>query len=701
MKKILALLSLAICTLPGPTFAFIGLGIEMYHPSCAFACRAAIASAPLSCSTHGEGEHSKAQTTPDCRAGNTPFLTTLAWCMNSTCDPSTVSTWQLEKYWREKATGGVTVLPKWSYVEAIHQVANPPSREWEGDAHNTLNFTAIVPHHSWESQKLTLEYFEYQESAHAKYGLILLIVGMGIPIVMTLLGYVPYMTSVLDRLKPNFIYPSTVGKYHIQSLPYLLGNPPTMGQGIYILIFFILNVVLSAIDYSATQPNTMFDTTYQEIMGYISCRTGVIAFALAPLVILFSGRNNILLWVTNWSHSTYMLLHRWVARIFTIQVIVHSIVELVLYIDKGTYEEELVTGYWIWGCVATVACSAMLIFSLLWVRRLSYEFFVTLHILLAIFVLVGSWYHVELLFKRRWGYELWLYAAFAVWGFDWIIRGLRIAKAGFRRAKIVEVSEGYVRMDIEGIRWTAQPGYHAYIHFPTLSPWAPWQSHPFSVIPTSMLYLGDGSETEVSRTSADENDETISRDIEKAEMADRANTNASAIHQTTTRKRSKTAPYTTAGTSFYIRKSAGITKRLKQHARLPTFLDGPYRGSPAKDILACDRVLLIGGGVGITGLLPFVGAHTNVKLFWSMKECAAGIAKDLQLVTEVVENDIRIGKRLDINGLLEEEAENCWKKVGVVVCGPGGLCDDVRAAVVRLGRETKCVFELEVYAFSW
>lgn len=80
-------------------------------------------------------------------------------------------------------------------------------------------------------------------------------------------------------------------------------------------------------------------------MAYVANRTGVIAFAVLPLVILFSGRNNILLWLTNWSHSTYMLLHRWVARIFAVQVIVHSIVELVLYIDMGSYEEELIQPY--------------------------------------------------------------------------------------------------------------------------------------------------------------------------------------------------------------------------------------------------------------------------------------------------------------------------------------------------------------------
>src|SRR6186713_2224781 len=123
--------------------------------------------------------------------------------------------------------------------------------------------------------------------------------------------------------------------------------------------------------------------------------------ALAPLVILFAGRNNILIWMTNWSHSTYMTLHRWVARIFAIQVIVHSIVELILYIDTGEFATETLELYWIWGIVATLAVCLMLVLSMLFLRRLSYEAFLILHVLLAVFVIAGTWYHIEYLFTRK------------------------------------------------------------------------------------------------------------------------------------------------------------------------------------------------------------------------------------------------------------------------------------------------------------
>jgi hypothetical protein len=65
--------------------------------------------------------------------------------------------------------------------------------------------------------------------------------------------------------------------------------------------------------------------------------------------------------------------------------------------------------------------------------------------------------------------------------------------------------------------------------------------------------------------------------------------------------------------------------------------------------------------------------------------------------------DINVGRRLDINELLRREAKVVWAKIGVVVCGPAAMCDDLRALVAQIGKETirSCAFELEVDVFSW
>lgn len=58
---------------------------------------------------------------------------------------------------------------------------------------------------------------------------------------------------------------------------------------------------------------------------YIADRTGIICYATLPILWIFSGRNNIFLWLTGWSFSTFNIFHRHVARIATVLAIVHSI----------------------------------------------------------------------------------------------------------------------------------------------------------------------------------------------------------------------------------------------------------------------------------------------------------------------------------------------------------------------------------------
>jgi predicted ferric reductase len=496
------------------------------------------------------------------------------------------------------------------------------------------------------------------------------------------------MSTLLDRIKPRLLYPSIIGTYHVRALPFQLGNAPTIGQTWYIVMFLILNIILTAAGYRSHQPNTIFANTWEEIMGYLSARTGVLAFAIFPLVVLLSGRNNILLWLTNWSHSTYMLLHRWVARIFALQVILHSITELHLYKARGLLATEQVAEYWIWGIVATLAVVIMIVVSSLYFRRLSYEIFLITHIILAVFVIAGSWYHVELLFTRKWGYEFWIYAVCAVWFADRLMRLLRVLKNGMRRAEVRDVSENIVRVDIKDIRWESAPGKHTYAYFPTLNPLRPWENHPFSVIPTALLTSRGHSLAPSGSSSA--GSQHSQQDIEKSGAMETISRDAKCA--------------TTSGVSLYVRKSAGMTKALKSHTSLLTLLDGPYPNNSTAGVLKTDRLILIVGGIGITATLPFIAHHSNVKLYWSVKSSSGGLVSDLESVLKGVrEKDVIIGGRLDVESILDREQAVGWKRIGVVVCGPGGLCDAVRDGVSRRGRRAEggVVWELDVEAFSW
>lgn len=511
---------------------------------------------------------------------------------------------------------------------------------------------------------------------------------------MSLLRYLPFMTGLLDRLRP-FLMSSIIGTYNVRPLPWLLGNAPTIGQSLYITMFIILNVILSSVSYrSFGQPHPWGFSEAGELLAYVGYRTGHISFALLPLTVLFSSRNNFLLWLTDWPFSTFLVLHRWVARVCAIQAVVHSITLLAAYISTGAYYTDVHTPYWIWGIVATLCLVILLFHSMIWFRRSSYEVFLVLHILLTAFTIAGCWYHV-MYWKGFTGmYEYWIYAVSAVWFFDRLVRVLRVCKNGIRRAKVTEISQDTVCVEVEGLRWSPEPGYHAYVYFPTLNPLRPWENHPFSITHTAMLRsqkhrLINPEGSSLSHHSSDEND------IEKGSgKVDTSKTTAQAIV--------RSEPAGANGVTLFIKKHTGMTNYLRNHSRLPVMFDGPYRGNSSGGVLKCDRVLLIGGGIGITGLLTWIHAHVNVKLAWGVRTAAEPLVRHLATALDnVADKEVLIGKRLDVNALIAQEALAGWARVGVVVCGPPDLCDAVRDTVSRFGKQGKTVFELEVDAFSW
>ncbi|CRK29084.1 hypothetical protein BN1723_014235, partial [Verticillium longisporum] len=244
-------------------------------------------------------------------------------------------------------------------------------------------------------------------------GIIILVAGFATPLLLTAVGYLPFMSSITDKVRPYIAWQSLIGTYRVRPLEYLIGITPSIGHASYIAFMIILNVILTAVNYKSAQPNGWFSSQYQKILEYIIIRTGTLGFALAPLVILFAGR----------------------------------IQPLALYVNNGTDSEELNLPYWIWGCVATVAVVIMLVASN---------------------------------FYRKFGYEVWLYAACTVWFFDRMMHMLPVLKNGMRRFNIVNIDDDVVRVDIHGIRWAAGPGQHVYVYFPTLNRLRSWENHPFS-----------------------------------------------------------------------------------------------------------------------------------------------------------------------------------------------------------------------------
>lgn len=91
---------------------------------------------------------------------------------------------------------------------------------------------------------------------------------------------------------------------------------------------------------------------------YLSDRTGTISFINFPMLWLFGMRNNFAMWLTGWDFATYNNFHRWIARIATVEAVIHTIGYTILVLENGgmtyllSYFEEW---WWNAGCIVSAS----------------------------------------------------------------------------------------------------------------------------------------------------------------------------------------------------------------------------------------------------------------------------------------------------------------------------------------------------------
>lgn len=452
---------------------------------------------------------------------------------------------------------------------------------------------------------------------------------------------------------------------------------PTRGQAFFIFYLIAINIILSAVGFKPMQPNSWYPNTSGsdgEIVSYLSNRFGVLSFANISLVFLYAGRNNVLLWLTNWSHGTFLLLHRWVAWIATLQAVLHSAMYLEQYIYSGTHASESQLPYWVWGVVATLCMSILLPSSILPIREKFYEFFLAWHVLLSIFVLAGCYWHILERFERQWGYENWIYAAIAIWGFERAMRLARLARNGVKTAQVTVIDEDYVRVNVENVSGSG----HAYLYFPTLT-WRVWENHPFSVASVVL--------------PASDRPNTLKHDLDVEKLG-----NSTDGSDSDSLERRSQVP-AKIGLTFLLRTKGGVTGQLRKHATLPVLVEsayGPHENLPEHSLLIC-----IAGGVGITACVPYLRAHPGAtKLFWGAR--SQGIIDAMAPSLSGVEQETFMGKRMDISKVLHKELSDSATSAVVLVSGPSEMADEARCVVCEIGRQTKGIkVKLVEEAFSW
>ena len=437
-------------------------------------------------------------------------------------------------------------------------------------------------------------------------------------------------------------------------------------------------------------------------------RAGVLSFANLPLLLLFAGRNNILLWLTNWSHSTFLLLHRWVAVICTLQACLHSAMYLQVYKNNADrdYTSESQLPYWYWGIIATLSFTLLMPLSVFWIRQRFYEAFLASHIVLSILALIGCLLHIIFRFQTQWGYENWIYTGFAVWGFERLLaRPIRLLRNGLKTAHISVIDEDYLKVQVPGLVCEG----HIYLYFPMLT-WRVWENHPFSVAAMRTQTI-DSTAFQNMPGSDLENTSSNEANIEK--------------DQSSTVTTGQPIAY---GTTFFVRVSGGLTNKFVQATRsskpIKVLVESSYGhehtaiySDPTKASIQYPNLLLIAGGVGITALLSLLDESQTLlapvgktKLYWGMRSKA--LAEEVESLFGSqrpavgqsrwgsVHVQTSIGKRFDFKLILEEELRNNVGETTIVVSGPVEMVEDVRAIVTRLARQG-IVAKFVVESFSW
>lgn len=138
-----------------------------------------------------------------------------------------------------------------------------------------------------------------------------------------------------SKLRQHLFLPALVGSRHLQPLPGRVGYVPGRMLSINIGIYVILNIIFSSVSFRSFQPNIAFLSWQFEICEYVGNRTGILSLVNTAIAVLFAGRNNLLISLTGWSQTTFLTLHRWSARVATVQAIVHSIAYTTAYWSPG------------------------------------------------------------------------------------------------------------------------------------------------------------------------------------------------------------------------------------------------------------------------------------------------------------------------------------------------------------------------------
>ena len=476
------------------------------------------------------------------------------------------------------------------------------------------------------------------------------------------------------------------------------GVLPTRFQSLLLAAYTATNIAFCVLSIDWRQSQTT-------VLAQFRNRTGILAMVNLVPIFLMAGRNNPLIKLLDVSFDTFNLMHRWFGRIVVLETICHtaayttSKVKTTGWASVGAaiHEGDFILG----GLIGAIAAVVILLQSPAVVRHAFYETFLHLHRILALLFVIGVWLHLEQLPQMKL-----LLGAIGLWIAERSVRMIRLIYRnwgpGGSKALVETLPGDALRVTLNMARpWTLKPGQHMFLYVPSVGL---WMSHPFSIAWSEEQHLAGEKGMSMDRQEM--------RQAQKTSM------------------------------SLIVRRRTGFTEKLFQKAQLAkgkmvvtAYAEGPYGG--IQDLESYGTVMMFAGGVGITHQVPYVRqlvegfatgtvAARKVVLVWIIQspehlewirpwmttilamERRRDVLRILLFVTrprstrEIHSPSATVqmfpGKP-NVETLVTMEAETQIGAMGVTVCGPGSLSDDVRGAVRRQQRTNNIDFVEASY--SW
>ncbi|ODQ66016.1 hypothetical protein NADFUDRAFT_24231 [Nadsonia fulvescens var. elongata DSM 6958] len=478
---------------------------------------------------------------------------------------------------------------------------------------------------------------------------------------------------------------------------------PTRMESLGIFGYCALYIIFATTHYFGISDNNfIYGKKKLELLRFIADRTGIMATVQLPILTLFALRNNFLLYLSGWSFSTFNAYHRSVSRMFYLSVIVHATVFHGYYLYNSSIASFFKADYY-WSGVCAIGSFGIAIGAASF-RHYFYDVFLIIHVVFVLLALVMAILHISDM-----GYIQAVYLTFAFWAMDWLLRFCNIMRINISlfsgrnnkikstRAEMSVVGDQIVMNIDTPLEWKVKPGQYVFVYIASLNP---WECHPFSPI------TSDDSNHSFKLVTKIQNGLTkkLARRLAKSQSPATYKVAIEGPY-------GETAPVERYDSSILIAGGAGITGVLpyaeklskmdiQQHTQFiwtTRHLDSvKIISKPLQDIMASGRV----------EVKIYVSEESMPVLYNQNKEKVSSEVSSFSDsstdLCDTILGSITFGARPDIPQLISSNFEQATGSIAILSCGPGDMMDSIREQICTdLDKVKNGRVEYFEHAFNW